>query len=252
MSKYVVQAGWDDVPHLDEEQKAILLDGVHPHMRDARTKGIPKMGAGSIYPVPEEEIVVHPFRLPAMWPRCFGFDVGWNRTAAVWAALDNTSKEPTVYLYAEHYRSHAEPEVHAASIRDRGTWIPGAIDPAARNSGSKDGEKLLELYQRQGLILHKADNAVESGLQAVYSLLSRGQLKVFSSLTNWLNEYRIYRRDDKGKVVKEHDHLMDATRYLVMTGLRVARVKPEGTPEQFALEALLANSAADEDTGYEG
>ena len=36
---------------------------------------------------------------------------------------------------------------------------------------------------------------------------------------DWINEYRIYRRDDKGKVVKKHDHLMDASRYLVRTCL---------------------------------
>lgn len=247
MSKYVVQAGWDDVPHLSESQKAKLLDGIHPHMRDARTKGIPKLGAGAIYPIPEEDVVVQPFVIPKMWPRAYGFDVGWNRTAAIWAAIDNTSKNPTVYLYSEHYRGHAEPEVHAAAIKDRGPWIPGAIDPGAKISGQKDGEKLLELYQQQGLILRKADNAVESGIQAVYSLLSRGQLKVFSSLHNFLNEYRIYRRDEKGKIVKEHDHLMDALRYLIMTGLRVAKVQPEGAPSQFALDDLLG---VDDDTGY--
>jgi hypothetical protein len=32
-------------------------------------------------------------------------------------------------------------------------------------------------------------------------------------LQNWLSEFRIYRRDEKGKIVKQNDHLMDATRY---------------------------------------
>lgn len=248
MSRYVVQAGWDHVPHLSEKQKESLLAGIHPHMRDARTKGIPKLGSGAIYPVPEEEIKVQPFVIPKMWPRAYGFDVGWNRTAAIWAAIDPSSKNPVVYLYSEHYRSHAEPDVHAAGIKARGEWIPGSIDPGARISGQKDGEKLLELYQQQGLILHKADNAVETGIQAVYSLLSRGQLKVFSSLTNWFNEYRIYQRDEKGKIVKEHDHLMDATRYLIMTGLKVAIAEPAGGPEHFSLQDLLG--VVDDDTGY--
>jgi hypothetical protein len=49
--------------------------------------------------------------------------------------------------------------------------------------------------------------------------MSENRLKVFSSLRNWLNEFRLYRRDEKGKVVKDNDHLMDATRYLVVSGL---------------------------------
>src|SRR5207249_3837328 len=72
-----------------------------------------------------------------------------------------------------------------------------------------------------------ADNAVEAGLYAAWSRLSTGRLKVFKNvLPNWLAEYRIYRRDEKGKVVKENDHLMDATRYLIMSGLAIAQQRP--------------------------
>ena len=49
--------------------------------------------------------------------------------------------------------------------------------------------------------------------------MSFGKLKVFKSLGNWLQEFRLYRRDDKGRVVKDNDHLMDATRYLVVSGI---------------------------------
>jgi hypothetical protein len=39
---------------------------------------------------------------------------------------------------------------------------------------------------------------------------------------NWLSEFRLYRRNEKGAVVKENDHLMDATRYLIRTGMDLA------------------------------
>jgi hypothetical protein len=45
-----------------------------------------------------------------------------------------------------------------------------------------------------------------------------GRLKAFTSLSNWYSEFRLYRRDQEGRVVKEHDHLMDAMRYLIMSG----------------------------------
>ena len=37
-----------------------------------------------------------------------------------------------------------------------------------------------------------------------------GQIKVFRNWANLLAEYRLYRRDRKGRVVKQNDHLMDA------------------------------------------
>lgn len=223
-SRYMVQAGWDDVPHLDAATKRELLDSTPEYLREARSEGKPSLSAGAIYPVPLSEILVEPMEIPAYWPRCYGMDVGWNRTAAVWGAWDRTTD--TLYLYTEHYRGKAEPSIHATAIRARGEWIPGVIDPAARGRGQKDGEQLLANYIDLGLKLQPAVNAVEAGLYDVWQRLSTGRLKVFNTLQNWKAEYRLYRRDDDGKVVKQFDHLMDATRYLVVSGRDVAKCAP--------------------------
>lgn len=222
--KFVVMATWDDVPHLSEAVKKELWESIPPFQRDARSKGIPQLGSGAIYPVPESDIVVPDFEIPEHWPRVYGMDVGWNRTAAVWGAVDQEST--TVYLYSEHYRGQAEPVVHTESIKGRGDWIPGVIDPASRGRGQRDGEQLLQQYVDLGLRLDMAVNAREAGLYAVWQRLSGGRLKVFKSMGSWFSEFRLYRRDEKGQVVKENDHLMDATRYLVMSGLDVAMTKP--------------------------
>jgi len=215
-SKYLVTAGWDDAPHLDEQAKAELLESTPPYLRDARSKGIPRLGAGVIYPFTEDDFVIDPIELPSHWRRGYGMDVGWNKTAAIWGAHD--AESDVVYLYSEHYEGEQLPEAHALAIKKRGDLM-GAIDPAANGRGQKDGEQLLQLYEDAGLRLEKADNAVEVGLLRVYQRLASGRLKVFRSLTNWLAEFRLYRRDEKGKVVKTFDHLMDATRYFEMTGM---------------------------------
>ena len=220
----VVQCGWDDVPHLDEQIKAEMMAKLKPHQRDARTKGVPSLGSGAIYPVEEADITVDPFQIPDHWPRAYALDVGWNRTAALWGALDR--ENDILYAYSEHYRGQAEPAVHAQAIKARGEWIHGAIDPASRGRSQVDGQQLLSMYEDLDLVLHPADNAVEAGIYEVWQRLSSGRLKVFKSCTNWLAEYRIYRRDDKGRIVKANDHLMDTTRYLVMTGLDIARTEP--------------------------
>jgi phage terminase large subunit-like protein len=224
----MVMAGWDDVPHLGAEEKARMLAESEPHLREARSKGIPNMGAGAIYPVPEADFVIPDMALPEHWARAYGLDVGWNKTAGVWGALDRDTD--TLYLYAEHYKGRAEPVIHAASIKAKGDWIHGAIDPASAGSSQIDGRQMLKLYREQGLHLHPADNSVEAGIQDVWQRLSTGRLKVFKSLHAWLAEYRMYRRNEQGKIVKENDHLMDATRYLARSGLKHATVGKPRVP----------------------
>lgn len=224
MSKFVVTATWDDAPHLDQKAKDELWASIPAYQRDARSKGIPALGSGCIYPVPESDIVIDDFAVPEHWPRAYGLDVGWNRTAAIWGALDRDAD--VLHLYSEHYRGEAEPSVHAAGIQARGKWIRGAIDPAARGRSQVDGRRLLSMYEELGLDLVQADNAVEAGIYRVHQRLTSGRLKVFRSLTHWFSEFRLYRRDERGRIVKERDHLMDATRYLEMELLEICRTKP--------------------------
>lgn len=221
---YCIQVGWDDVPHLDEDAKRKMLESYRPHERDARTKGIPILGSGVIYPIEEDAYLCDPFEIPSFWPRAFGMDVGWKRTAAIWGAWDRESD--TVFCYSEYYRGQAEPSIHADAIKSRGDWIPGAIDPASAGSNQKDGSRLIDEYRKLGLLLFPAENTVEAGIHAVYQRLSTGKLKIFKTLNATRSEIRLYRRDKNGKVVKENDHLMDAKRYLIMTGLMNARTEP--------------------------
>jgi hypothetical protein len=133
-----------------------------------------------------------------------------------------------VYAYSEHYRGQAEAPIHAKAIRMRGDWIPGVIDTAARGRSQIDGKTLWKLYEDEGLRLSKANKAVEAGLMEVLDRLSTGRLKIFSTLQHTLGEIRLYRRDEKGRIVKENDHLMDALRYAVMRlGLATTRPAPQ-------------------------
>lgn len=222
--KVAVFVEWEDVPHIPDDQKKSILASIPPWQRDSRTKGIPQLGAGAIYQVPESEIVISGFEIPKHYVKCYGMDVGWNRTAALWGAYDRESA--TLYIYDEYYRGQAEPSVHAAAIKQRGSWIPGAIDPASRGRMQTDGEQLLSLYQGLGLDVEVANSAREAGIYQVWEMLSQGRIKIFRACANTLSEYRLYRRDEKGQVVKKNDHLMDSLRYMVMSGIERAKVDP--------------------------
>lgn len=216
---HVTTAGWDDVPHISPAERASLLQSIPPHQVDARTKGVPMLGSGAIYPIDEREIAVAPFQIPTYWPRGYGFDVGWNWTAAAWFA--HNLDTDVIYLYDAYKHAKAEPVIHAAAIKARGEWMEGEIDPAARGRGQSDGKQLLALYLELGLNLREADNAVEAGIAACWQRFSTGRLKVFSNLAPFFSEFRIYRRDEHGKIVKVNDHLMDATRYRLMRPRRM-------------------------------
>lgn len=212
-NKAVIQLGWDDVPWLTAEVKQRLLDDTPIYLRDARSKGIPAMGSGSVYPIPVEEVLVAPFAIPDSWPRMYALDVGWNRTAVLWGALDPATD--TLYIYDEHYLGQQTPPVHAYAIRSRGEWITGVIDPASRGRSQVDGQKLKTNYKDLGLTLFDAKNEFESGILNVTQRLVASKIKVFRTLVNFQKEYLLYRRDKNGKVIKEDDHLLDCLRYIV-------------------------------------
>lgn len=237
--RFLVTATWDDAPHLTDEAKARLWASLPPHQREARAKGIPSLGEGAVYPILESDITVDDFPIPPYWPRVYALDVGWACTAALWAAID--MENDVVYLTACYKRGQAEPIVHVEGIRARGDWISGVADPASRIGNQKDGDNLLDEYRKLGLKLVKADNSVEAGLFDTWIRMSTGRLKVFRSCVPLFEEFRMYQRDKHGGIRKENDHLMDCMRYVVRSGIKVARVMPVGMfADQIGMKGVQA------------
>ena len=224
--KRLITATWDDAPHLSKATRDELYKSIPPHEREARTEGRPMLGSGAVYPVPESDITVNDFEIPDYFPRGYGMDVGWSKTAAIWGAWDRDND--VAYITGEHYRGQAEPVIHAEAIKARGNWIPGFIDPAANGRSQVDGQQLMQIYLKLGLKLRNADNARESGIYTVWSRLSTGKLKVFRSCRNWFDEFRIFARDENGKIINEQKfHLMAATRYLFLGSMTRWIAKPQ-------------------------
>jgi hypothetical protein len=59
---------------------------------------------------------------------------------------------------------------------------------------------------------NKGSNSIEEGLMAMLQSVEAGKFKVFSTLSDWFEEFRMYHRKDN-KVVPIRDDLMSATRY---------------------------------------
>lgn len=232
MSRFLIGATWDDAPHLTDEAKSSLLLSIPAYQREARTAGIPQLGAGAIYPIPESDVRIADFPIPDHWRRGYGMDVGGGAkpTAGAFSAWDPETQ--TYYITSVYKREGNEPSLHASALKDRmGGWKqPGVGDAAALIMTEHDAEQLVNTYKRLGLDLNLADKSVETGLKEVYDLMVLGRFKVFRSCVAWFEEFRMYQRDKHGRIKKVNDHLMDSTRYRIRAGWASMKVKPKDKP----------------------
>lgn len=227
-----------DVDHYSQEEKDAIVAKYPAHERDARTKGIPMLGSGRIFPLADEVISIEPFPLPDIWPRICGIDFGWDHPSAnAWLAWDRDTD--TIYVYDVERVRLETPVQQAPAIKRRGDWIPVAWPHDGLQHDKGSGEQLAEQYRNAGvnMLYERAQypetvqgeekvsrSSVEAGLVDMLTRMQTGKFKVFSNLNDWFAEFRMYHRKD-GKVVKERDDLMAATRYGIMM-LRFAECPP--------------------------
>ena len=232
----------EDALHYSEQERAKIVASYPAHERDARTKGIPILGSGRIFPVVEESIVFDGFDMPRHWPGLCGLDFGWDHpTAAVWARWDRDAD--TVYVYDCYRVREATPIIHAAAIKARGAWIPVAWPHDGLQHSKDSGVPLAEQYRAHGLNMlpehakHEDGSiGVEAGIMDLLDRMYTGRFKVARHLADWWEEFRLYHRKE-GKVVKEHDDLMAATLYLCRS-LRFAKCERE-RPAETRIQAML-------------
>jgi hypothetical protein len=168
------------------EEVAAFPHGRHDDQVDAMTQALNRLrDVGASYMLPESRITVNPFSIPADWPRAFAMVVARDRVAAVWGARDRGG---SVYLYTEHSLPHGEPSENARAIRAHGNSIPGLIYVA---NGSSESHHVTSLYQRHGLKVQSCKQVEDAALFQFWELLETNQLKIFSSLSMFLEEYRI-------------------------------------------------------------
>lgn len=224
---YWQNATWDDAPHITPERRAELLKAIPAWQHDMRTKGIPMLGSGLVYPVSEEDIKVDPFKIPSHWERICAMDIGITHdTAATWAAYDR--ENDIIYIY-DHYSADAGvPAMHSMAINKRGAWIPVILPHDADNVERGSGRTVASYYKDAGVNVAyetfynpmgadgKKNNFVEPGILEITQRMQTGRLKIFSNCYKIFEEMRKYHRKH-GKIVKESDDSVDAMRYAAMS-----------------------------------
>jgi phage terminase large subunit-like protein len=217
-----------DVDHYTDEERARIIATYPEHERKARTMGEPSLGAGAIFPINEEVLKVLPFAIPHHWKRIVGIDFGWNHPfAAAWLAYD--ADTDTIYVTDCYKVREATPIIHAATIKGKGDWIPVSWPHDGLQHDKGSGDQLAEQYRKQGLNMLReratfpdGSNSVEAGIMDMLDRMQTGRFKVFSHLEQWFQEFRMYHRDENGRIVKVDDDVLSATRYASMM-LRFAK-----------------------------
>ena len=221
----------EDVAHYTAEEKAQIIASYPEHEREARSKGIPILGEGRIFPISESQISVTPFSIPAYWPRIKGLDLGTydHPTACAFLAYDRD--HDCIYLYNGWKASKKTISEEAVLINKLNDWVPVSWPHDALKHDKNTKSTIRDLYADcdvnmldERATFPDGGNSVEMGLFDILDRMVTNRFKVFSQVESFWEEFRVYHRKD-GKVVKARDDFLDAVRYAVMM-IRHAQTEP--------------------------
>ena len=251
-----VQMGTYDAGHFTREQADALIASYPEHERGARAYGEPMMGEGRVFLVPEAQLKVPPFPVPAHWFKLGALDFGGQ----------GPQSHPFAYVLLAHDRD-TDVLYLVHSIRQRGTTklqhIPAIRAVAAEvpvawphdGNERREGQTVAQQYRdpmpgMPGLNMLPTHATWPDGgfstWAAVKELDDRCQterFKVFDTPANamFFEEYRQYHMEDQ-KLVPIDDDLLSAVfkglmakRYarMVSVGPRPVKYAPKPTEEKW-------------------
>lgn len=210
----------DDAEHYTPEQRAKIVASYPKHERDARTRGIPILGSGRVFPVSQDEIEIPAFSLPDHWVRIAGLDFGWDHPSAA-AALAWDRDADVIYVYDCHRQREQTPAMFSQRLKGWGP-IPVAWPHDGLQHEKGSGEQLAKQYKDQGLSMlpgratfEDGTSFVEPGITEILDRMQSGRWRVFSHLNDYWEEHNLYHRKE-GLIVKKGDDIMSAARYGMM------------------------------------
>jgi phage terminase large subunit-like protein len=227
---YQKGATWDDAPHLDDKDRRELAKRYRAHEVEARTKGVPMLGQGRVFPIDERELRVDPIKIPTFWARGKGCDFGIDHPAAgVECAWD---RDKDIIYVTDCYKEANQTAVyHATWLNKSDRWVPVFWPHDGLNREKSGGRTLADHYREAGVNMfkqsarYKSDKwsepakggaqPVEPILEEILERMKTGRFKVFSTCTAWCEEFRNYHRRD-GRLATTRDDILKATFYAVM------------------------------------
>jgi|19_taG_2_1085344.scaffolds.fasta_scaffold00084_40 phage terminase large subunit-like protein len=218
--QFLMQVNWSMAPHLTPEVQREILSAIPEYQHQMRRDGIPVLGVGMVFSIAEERIMCDPFEIPSYYKRLAGLDIGYmdHPTAGAWVAYDPDAD--CTYLTNTYSQSGEILSVNAAAMR-----LPTPdllwVYPHDGKRRESDGEDMAAKYRKHGLKCElqfenpEGGNALEPGIFELEDRMRTDRFKVFNcpQTQPFLREFRMYHRDEKGKIVALDDDVISATRY---------------------------------------
>ncbi|EPT9873086.1 terminase large subunit domain-containing protein [Escherichia coli] len=251
---YFQVATWDDAPHLTEDAKAELLAGYPAYQRELRSKGVPVLGSGAVYPFNDDEIRGNlsldtvrdnAYSYKLLWACDFGYSSSSEADPSVLLLLAYSLEDDCIYAVKEWNSKQdsfknrlAHMPEHMASI------IKASEFPYAPLIVPHDGKKQIEgtnttriaEFKKLGINVlpavfeipfqltvgvfdaPKHPRSIPWTIAYLNKLFSEEKLKLnVSNLKQLMNEFRIYQYKDNGDPTGGNDHHLDALRYGVVS-----------------------------------
>ncbi len=212
-----------DVEHYTQAEKDQIVSSYPEHEREARSKGVPILGSGRVYPVAESQISVTPFVIPKHWPRIKAMDFGVfdHPSACAFCAYDADSD--CFYVYNGWKASKKDITEESILINKLHKWVPVAWPHDGLKHDKNTKQTIAELYAENEVNMlperatfEDGGNSVEAGIMEILDRMRTNRFKVFANMEIFFEEFRLYHRKD-GKIVKERDDFVDAVRYAIMS-----------------------------------
>tara|TARA_R110000824_G_scaffold75309_2_gene191210 strand:- start:5228 stop:6679 length:1452 start_codon:yes stop_codon:yes gene_type:complete len=224
----------DDATHMGEDHRRDLIEKYRNHpLAEARLHGRPVRGAGLIYTLPDELLVVDDFMIPPSWPQIFGLDFPHGVGFFALAKLAYDKDNDVVYMVGEFKDQGKESTSYAYRAMGMGADSIPCAWPHDAGRGFIDGGTIKQKYHELGLNMLSTSShligpdgkrtfAIMTVIEEVIDRMQMGSFKVFRSCQDFLREKRTYRHDSGKVKARQDDHLIDAMHKGMMM-LREAR-----------------------------
>jgi len=187
--------------------------------------------------------VVSPFAIPLEWPRYWGLDFGAVNCACVKLARDPATRK--CYLYQAYWPGSKRTEAEHVSA-----LLASDKRPERCAGGAKSENDWRMKFAQAGLgVDPPLLTDVEAAIQVTWTMFATGDLLVFNTQEDFLDELESYSRvvDDSGNPTdqidgKESYHRLDALRYITQYLGRASA--PMGVPPRVERPLTQAGEGA--------
>ena len=224
---HMVVASWEDVPHISKDEQESLIAMMPPHEIEARTKGIPYLGGGMVFPVAPHRYTVEPFNIekfPGSYKYINGLDTG-STTFAVFLAIEPITNK--IKVYAELEFKDVPIPVIAYSLSQLNQAIYMA-DTSINAVNQFDQRSYNQEFVDCGMCLKSPNKKLkEAFIAKLYTAMVSGKVEISKDCKKLLSALVTYIRDEEGKINKKDnpdDHPIDALLY-ALQGIPLAMSK---------------------------